>query len=72
MRCAMPRHGSLVAGEGTRSGQTSLGPDLEEQKNRSNFGAEIEQIPPGQWIDVGNGLSFWGTKIEPYHELTWV
>ena len=50
----------------------ALGPDLEEQKNRSNFAAEIEQIPPGQWIDVGNGLSFWGTKIEPYHELTWV
>ncbi|HEY8292895.1 MAG TPA: SDR family oxidoreductase [Thermomicrobiales bacterium] len=50
----------------------AFSPDLEEQKNRSNFGTEIEQIPAGQWIDVGNGLSFWGTKIEPYHELTWV
>jgi len=50
----------------------ALGPDLEEQKNRSDFSKEIEAIPPGEWVDVGNGLSFWGTKIEPYHELTWV
>ncbi len=50
----------------------ALGSDLEEQKNRSDFGKEIEAIPPGDWVDVGNGLSFWGTKIEPYHELTWV
>ena len=48
-----------------------FGADL-QTPNRSNFGAEIEAIPAGRWIEVAPGLEFWGTKIEPYHEVTWV
>ncbi len=50
----------------------AFGPDLEEQKNTPGFSSQIEAIPAARWIEVAPGLEFWGTKIEPYHELTWI
>jgi NAD(P)-dependent dehydrogenase (short-subunit alcohol dehydrogenase family) len=50
----------------------AFGPDLAEQKNTPGFGSVIEAIPAARWIEVAPGLEFWGTKIEPYHEVTWL
>lgn len=48
-----------------------FGADLQTQ-NRSGFGSDIDAIPAGRWIEVAPGLEFYGTKIEPYHEVTWI
>ncbi|HVX29094.1 MAG TPA: SDR family NAD(P)-dependent oxidoreductase [Nitrolancea sp.] len=49
----------------------AFGPEIESIKNESGFGRKIADIPEGQWVDVGDGLRFWGTKLEPYGELVW-
>ncbi|MGA7670814.1 MAG: SDR family NAD(P)-dependent oxidoreductase [Nitrolancea sp.] len=49
----------------------AFGPEIESLKNESGFGGKIDAIPDGQWVEVGDGLRFWGTKLEPYGELVW-
>jgi hypothetical protein len=49
----------------------AFGPELESITNESGFSGKIDSISDGQWVDVGNGLRFWGTKLEPYGELVW-
>ena len=39
--------------------------------NQTGFSSTIEAIPPGEWIEVKPGISFWATKLEPYGELIW-
>ncbi len=49
----------------------AFGPEIESIKNDSGFSGKIESIPGGEWVDVGEGLRFWGTKLEPYGEQVW-
>ena len=35
------------------------------------FDEALERANTGQWIEVGDGLRFWSTKLEPYGELVW-
>ncbi len=49
----------------------AFGSEIESIKNESGFSKTIDSIPDGQWVDVGDGLRFWGTKLEPYGELVW-
>ncbi len=49
----------------------AFGPEIESLKNESGFGSKIDAIPDGEWVEVGDGLRFWGTKLEPYGELVW-
>lgn len=50
---------------------SAFGPEIESVKSESGFSGKIESIPDGQWVDVGDGLRFWGTKLEPYGEQVW-
>jgi len=49
----------------------AFGPELETIKNDSGFYNKIQEIPGGQWVDLGNGREFWGSKLEPYGENVW-
>jgi len=49
----------------------AFGPEIESIKSESGFSSKIDAIPDGQWVEVGDGLRFWGTKLEPYGELVW-
>ncbi|HVB63964.1 MAG TPA: SDR family oxidoreductase [Nitrolancea sp.] len=49
----------------------AFGPEIESIKNESGFGGKIDAVPEGSWVDIGDGLRFWGTKLEPYGELVW-
>ena len=49
----------------------AFGPEFETIKNESGFGGKIDAVPEGDWVDIGDGLRFWGTKLEPYGELVW-
>ena len=49
----------------------AFGPELASITNDAGFSAKIEAIPEGRWVEVGPGLRFWGTKLEPYGELVW-
>jgi NAD(P)-dependent dehydrogenase (short-subunit alcohol dehydrogenase family) len=49
----------------------AFGPELASITNDAGFSARIEAIPDGHWVEVGPGLRFWGTKLEPYGELVW-
>jgi NAD(P)-dependent dehydrogenase (short-subunit alcohol dehydrogenase family) len=48
-----------------------FGPEIETIKSESGFGTKIDAIPDGQWVEVGDGLRFWGTKLEPHGEQVW-
>lgn len=50
----------------------AFGPEFEGGPvNRPGITAMINEIPAGQWVDAGNGLRYWASKIEPYGELVW-
>ncbi len=49
----------------------AFGPELKSITNEERFSSQIESIPDGQWVEVGDGLRFWGTKLEPYGEQVW-
>ncbi len=49
----------------------AFGPEIESMKNESGFSSKIDAISDGQWVEVGDGLRFWGTQLEPYGELVW-
>lgn len=49
----------------------AFAPEIETIKSESGFGSKIGAIPDGQWVEVGDGLRFWGTKLEPYGEQVW-
>ncbi|HEX3721729.1 MAG TPA: SDR family oxidoreductase [Nitrolancea sp.] len=49
----------------------AFGPELESIKSESGFSRRIDEEGEGKWVDVGNGLRFWGTELEPYGELVW-
>jgi NAD(P)-dependent dehydrogenase (short-subunit alcohol dehydrogenase family) len=43
----------------------------EEPINRPGITAMINELPAGQWVDIGDGRRYWGSKLEPYGELSW-
>lgn len=49
----------------------AFGPELESIKSESGFSRRIDTEAEGKWIDLGNGLRFYGTELEPYGELVW-
>ncbi|HLI52505.1 MAG TPA: SDR family oxidoreductase, partial [Thermomicrobiaceae bacterium] len=49
----------------------AFGPEFEGQANQPGISTNIRAIPEGQWVEVGDGLRFWGGKIEPHMEFTW-
>src|SRR5437763_6756476 len=49
----------------------AFGPELASITNESGFSGKIEAIPAGRWVEVGPGLRFWGTRLEPHGELVW-
>jgi NAD(P)-dependent dehydrogenase (short-subunit alcohol dehydrogenase family) len=42
-----------------------------EQVNDPGVTAAINAIPEGEWIDIGDGKRFWGSKLEPWGERSW-
>jgi hypothetical protein len=47
----------------------AFGTDLEEIKNDPND--PDWTLYEGKWVEVRPGLSFYGTRLEPYGELVW-
>ena len=45
--------------------------ELAINQNDPGFGEKMRTIPEGEWVEVGPGLRFWGTKLEPYGEQVW-
>ena len=45
--------------------------ELAVNPNDPGFGEKMRTIPEGEWIEVGPGQRFWGTKLEPYGEQVW-
>ncbi len=45
--------------------------ELAVNQNNPGFGEKMRAIPDEQWAEVGPGLRFWGTKLEPYGEQVW-
>jgi NAD(P)-dependent dehydrogenase (short-subunit alcohol dehydrogenase family) len=43
----------------------------DEPINRPGITAMINELPDGEWIDIGDGRRYWGSKLEPYGELVW-
>jgi len=49
----------------------AFGSDFQEVVNDPRVSAAIEAIPEGKWVEIGPGLRFYGTKIEPHMEFVW-
>lgn len=49
----------------------AFGSEFEGQANQPGITANINAIPDGQWMDIGNGLRAWSTKLEAYGEMVW-
>jgi len=49
----------------------AFGDELAENPNQPGFNARIAQLDAGEWQEIGEGLRFWGTKLEPYGEQVW-
>ncbi|HET9017714.1 MAG TPA: SDR family NAD(P)-dependent oxidoreductase [Thermomicrobiaceae bacterium] len=49
----------------------AFGPEFEGQANNPGIAGKAGEIPEGQWVEVGPGLRYWGSKIEPHMELSW-
>ncbi len=45
--------------------------ELAENPNDSGFGEQMRGIADERWVEVGPGLRFWGTRLEPYGEQVW-
>ena len=45
--------------------------ELAENQNDPGFGEKMRGIADDLWVEVGPGLRFWGTKLEPYGEQVW-
>lgn len=43
----------------------------EEPANRPGITSIINALPDGDWLDIGDGRRYWGSKLEPYGELVW-
>ncbi|RIK42396.1 MAG: short-chain dehydrogenase [Chloroflexi bacterium] len=41
------------------------------QANRPGISAMIEEIDASEWVDVGQGLRYWGTTLDPRPEQVW-
>jgi NAD(P)-dependent dehydrogenase (short-subunit alcohol dehydrogenase family) len=46
-------------------------PELVEIVSDPGVSTAIESIPEGEWIEIQPGVRYWGSKLEPYGELTW-
>jgi NAD(P)-dependent dehydrogenase (short-subunit alcohol dehydrogenase family) len=49
----------------------AFSPELDEIKSDPGVSTAIEALPDGQWVEVRPGVRYWGSKLEPYGELTW-
>lgn len=49
----------------------AFGDRFEGQVNNPGITAAINAIPEGEWLDIGNGLKYWGSKLEPWGERSW-
>lgn len=45
--------------------------ELAENPNDPGFGEQMRGIADERWVEVGPGLRFWGTRLEPYGEQVW-
>ncbi|HEY8599609.1 MAG TPA: hypothetical protein VIL85_14320, partial [Thermomicrobiales bacterium] len=45
--------------------------ELAENQNDPGFGEKMRGVADDLWVEVGPGLRFWGTKLEPYGEQVW-
>ena len=45
--------------------------ELAVNQNDPGIGEKMRVVPEGDWVEVGSGLRFWGTKLEPYGEQVW-
>ncbi len=43
----------------------------DEPANRPGITSIINALPDGDWLDIGDGRRYWGSKLEPYGELVW-
>jgi hypothetical protein len=49
----------------------AFGERFEGQVNNPGVTAAINAIPEGEWLDIGNGLRYWSSKLEPWGERSW-
>lgn len=49
----------------------AFGDEFQGQANDPGISKMIAALPEGQWVEVGPGLRFWGSKIEPHMEFVW-
>jgi NAD(P)-dependent dehydrogenase (short-subunit alcohol dehydrogenase family) len=49
----------------------AFGPEFEGQANQPGITANIQALPEGEWVEIGGGLRYWSSKLEPYGELVW-
>lgn len=49
----------------------AFGEELAENPNQPGFNSRIAQLTDDEWQQLGEGLRFWGTKLEPYGEQVW-
>jgi NAD(P)-dependent dehydrogenase (short-subunit alcohol dehydrogenase family) len=49
----------------------AFGERFEGQVNNPGVTAAINAIPEGEWLNIGNGLRYWSSKLEPWGERSW-
>lgn len=49
----------------------AFGSAFGEQVNRPGITADINALPEGQWVDLGNGQRYWASNLEAYGEMVW-
>jgi hypothetical protein len=49
----------------------AFSPELEEITSDPGVSSANEALPEGRWVEVHPGVRYWGSKLEPYGELTW-
>jgi NAD(P)-dependent dehydrogenase (short-subunit alcohol dehydrogenase family) len=49
----------------------AFSPELAEITSDPGVSSAIEALPEGEWVEVRPGVRYWGSKLEPYGELTW-
>ncbi len=49
----------------------AFSPELEEITSDPGVSQAIEALPDGEWFEVRPGIRYWGSRLEPYGELTW-
>ncbi len=49
----------------------AFGPEFEGQANQPGITANINALPEGEWVEIGDGRRYWASKIPAYSEQTW-